>query len=91
MQSWSQSRSWSRSWNHPSRTFCPEPQLELPGLLIGAELGVGAGAVQKFPEFKYLEPEPDTRELDHFTRNRSWKRRRRDIKLGAGARAGMIP
>ena len=72
-RSWSRSRSRSRSriWNHPSRTFCPEPLLEPPRLLVGARSGVGAEAVLKFPESKHLVSRPEMQELGDFTRNRS--------------------
>ena len=63
----------------------------LPGAAAGAAetssrslMGAGTGAVQKFQESKYLESGSEMQELDHFTRNRSWNRSRRDLKLGAG-------
>ena len=63
----------------------------LPGAAAGAAetsnrnlMRAGTGAVQKFQESKYLESGSEMQKLDHFTRNRSWNRSRRDIKLGAG-------
>ena len=49
-------------------TLCPE----VPRFLIGARSGVGAGALQKFPESKYLKTKPGPPELGHCPWN--WNR-----------------